>query len=142
MDFSIIERNPLAPVPLLIANSAIFFNASFSNSNSTPSIESNSLYCFTIAFFGSVKIRTKSSSNNGLSVTRIGNLPISSGIKPYFTRSYCSTCDKSAPSFFLSEIFAENPIELYCSFFPIIFSIPSNAPPQINKIFEVSSLVV
>ena len=93
-----------------------------------------------MAFFGSVKIRTKSSSCKGDNVVMIGSLPISSGIRPYLTRSCCSTTDKLVSS--TTEKCAPKPIELCLSVPPMILSNPSNAPPQINRIFVVSILTV
>lgn len=85
--FSMIERSPRAPVFCLMAWSAIIVSAGFVNFNSAPSILTRALYCFTIAFFGSVRMRHKSSFVKGFSTDMIGNLPISSGIIPNFTRS-------------------------------------------------------
>jgi hypothetical protein len=47
----------------------------------TPSVERRAVYCRTSAFFGSVRIRTKSSRPSGSSSTRIGKRPCSSGMR-------------------------------------------------------------
>jgi len=137
--FSIIERKPLAPVFLSIALSTIASKASCSNINSTSSISSNFLYCFTKAFFGSVVIFINASLFSSFSVAIIGNLPINSGIIPNFNKSCGKICSNTLnlSISFLLWISAPNPI----AFLPILsfmmFSNPSNAPPQINNIFDV-----
>ena len=137
---SIIERSPLAPVFLSIALSTIAFNASFSNSNSTPSNSNNFLYCFVNAFFGFVTIFTKASLSNSLSVAIIGSLPTNSGINPNFNKS----CGNNSSNIlylsnsFLLSICAPNPIAFFPTLSFIILSNPSNAPPHINNILDVS----
>ena len=73
--FSIIERKPLAPVFNSIALSTIASIASSLNSNSTPSISNNFLYCFTNEFLGSVTICFSAVLSNSFIVARIGSLP-------------------------------------------------------------------
>ena len=51
------------------------------NVSVTPSVDSSAVYCRTSAFFGSVRIRTKSSRQSGSSSTRIGKRPCSSGMR-------------------------------------------------------------
>jgi hypothetical protein len=116
---SIIPLRPLAPVFLSMAFFAIRLKASSSNSRSTPSILNSSLYCFTRAFLGSVRILTNAFSSNSSKVTITGSLPTNSGIKPYFNRSSGCNDFNKLPTFSssLSLISAPNPIEL----FPIRF---------------------
>ena len=136
---SIIERNPLAPVFLSIAFSTIAFKASSSNSNSTPSISNNFVYCFTNAFFGSFNIFIKASLSKSFSVATIGSLPINSGISPNFNKS-CGNNSWNISYLFMSfglSIFVPKPIAFWPVLSFIIFSKPSKAPPHINKIFSV-----
>ena len=70
----------------------------------------------------------------------IGNLPTNSGIKPNFNKSCGSNCSNTlylSMSLLLS-IFAPKPIDFWPILSFTIFSSPSNAPPQINSIFDVS----
>jgi hypothetical protein len=120
---------------------AIASKALSSKVNFTSSIANNFLYCLISAFFGSVNIFIKSSLVSSLWVEITGNLPINSGIRPYFTKSSGSTNSKissleSSPFFSLP-----NPITLPFNFFLIISSSPSKAPPAINKMFEVSTWI-
>ena len=48
------------------------------------------LYCFISEFLGSVRILTRASSSRPESAVITGNLPTSSGMRPYFTKS-CGT---------------------------------------------------
>ena len=58
---SMIARSPRAPVFRLREVSAIAVRASRSKTRRTPSSSSNFWYCFTIALFGYVRIRTSAS---------------------------------------------------------------------------------
>ena len=51
------------------------------NSSDAPSASTSAAYCRVSAFSGSVMMRTKSASVSGVSSTRIGNRPCSSGIR-------------------------------------------------------------
>ena len=83
----------------------------------------------------SIRAFLSSSSN----VATIGSLPTNSGINPNFNRSCGNSCSKTLYLFisFLLSICAPKPID----FLPVLsftmFSNPSNAPPQINRIFCV-----
>ena len=135
-----IDLRPLAPVFLSIACFAISVTASGSNSRSTPSISKSFLYCFTSALFGSVNIFFSASSSSPSKDTVIGTRPTNSGIRPNFTRS----CGVTSFSISLmsritfSPISALKPMDFLSSLFSMIFSSPSNAPEQINKILVVS----
>ena len=63
------------------ANSAISSRASCVNSSFTPSVSSSAEYCLVSDDFGSVRMRTKSSTVSDCSSTRIGKRPCSSGIR-------------------------------------------------------------
>ncbi len=77
---SIIDRNALAPVFLLYASSAIASTESGSNDNSTLSILSKVLNCFTSASLGWVRIDSKVSLVRRSNTAQTGILPINSGI--------------------------------------------------------------
>ena len=85
--FSTMERRPRAPVFCVKARSAIASIASGVKSRSKSSKAKDARNCFIIAFFGSVRMRTKSSFVSSLRATLIGKRPISSGIRPNFTKS-------------------------------------------------------
>ena len=135
---SIILLKPRAPVRRSIALAAIAWSAAGSNSNSTLSMAKSFWYCFTNAFFGFVKISTKSSLLNGSNAAVIGRRPINSGISPNFCKSSgIINCIKLS---WLDKFLFEDPNPMI--FAPrrsfTIVSIPSNAPPTINRIFVVS----
>ena len=69
----------------------------------------------------------------------IGSLPTNSGIKPNFNKS-CGNNSLNISDLFISfllSISAPKPIAFLPILSLIIFSSPSKAPPQINKIFAV-----
>ena len=140
MIFSMIARRPLAPVLRFNVVSAISNRASLSNSSFTPSSSRSFWYCFTIALFGSVRMRINASLSRRSNDTVTGSLPTSSGIKPNFTRS-CGSASWRSTSISYScfdAISALNPIDFLSILVSMILSIPSKAPPQINKMFVVS----
>src|SRR6185437_7837679 len=65
----------------IAANRARDATASSVNESFRPSVSSSATYCLISAFFGSVRMRTKSASERELSSTRIGKRPCSSGIR-------------------------------------------------------------
>lgn len=87
IQFSSIERSPLAPDfrfedSLAIATIALSVNLRF-----TPSISKSFLNCLIKAFFGSLSILINAVSFNSSSVATTGKRPTNSGIRPNFTRS-------------------------------------------------------
>ena len=139
--FSKMLRSPRAPVFVLFAIFAIRRNASSSNVKSTPSIYSILRYCLIIEFCGSVRIRTKSSSDNGFVCVITGKRPISSGISPNFFKSSWRTLFNILIFFSSSLIIffvLPNPIGAVLSLRSTILSIPSKAPMPIKRIFVVS----
>src|SRR6266516_3697668 len=66
----------------LVAKRATLATASSVIFSLTPSVSRSATYCLMSAFFGSVKMRMKSSSLRDCSSTRMGRRPWSSGIKP------------------------------------------------------------
>ncbi len=139
-----IERSALAPVSFFIACRAIARSAPSSNESSTSSSRRSFWYCLMIAFFGSRRIRTYISSSRLLSVQTIGSRPMNSGIIPNARRSSLLTLDRISLSLsYASLSSAENPIEVClvrrCLMMP---SSAGNAPPQMNRIFFVSTVVI
>ena len=93
-----------------------------------------------MAFFGSVRMRTRSSRLRLSSVAITGSLPISSGMMPNCSRSCCCTCAMIAPTSrsALLVISAPKPMLFLSVRFSMILSRPSKAPPQMKRMFEVS----
>ena len=99
--FSSIVLNPLAPVLLLNAFSAIESNAPLPNSKLTLSSSNIFSYCLISAFLGSVKTLTKDFLSISSREAMTGNLPTSSGIMPYLIKSLGSVFCALIPLFFL-----------------------------------------
>ena len=137
---SMMERRPLAPVFRSTARSAIFSMASAVNSSFTSSSSNSLWYCLVRAFFGSVRMRTRDARSRRFKETVMGTRPMNSGISPNFTRSSGSTCFKSwsMSRVLLSAMSALNPMELVEILRSTIFSRPSKAPPQMNRMLVVS----
>ena len=137
---SIMERRPLAPVCLSIAFLAISKSAFSSNSRLTASMANSLVYCLISESFGSLRIRTSAFSSRPLSAVTTGSRPTSSGIRPNLTRScgITSCIQLVVSSSTLDLISALNPRDDEPRRFSTVFSRPSNAPPQINRIFVVS----
>ena len=137
------ERRPRAPVLRAIAFLAIASSASSRNSRSTPSRLNSAWYCLVRAFFGSLRIWIRASSLSSFNVATTGRRPMNSGIRPNLIRSSGSTCASSSPSLALSDFaftVAPKPIpEPVSTRWEITLSRPANAPPQINRILEVST---
>ena len=74
-----------------IACSATARTASSVNSRLTCSSSNSRWYCFTSAFFGSVRIFFSEASSRSSSVATTGRRPTNSGIRPYLSRSSGST---------------------------------------------------
>ncbi len=109
------------------------------NTSSTLSSERNFWNWRVTAFLGSIRTRTRSSAVNGDSVTMTGRRPMNSGIRPNLSRSSGISRSiilaRSALDIAPSE---PNPIERLPTRSSTIFSRPSNAPPQMNRMFVVS----
>ena len=137
---SMIARSPLAPVLRSKALSAIASIAFSSNSSPTPSNSKSLVYCLIREFFGSFKMRINASRSKESSETVIGTRPINSGISPNFTKSCGRARLKASPIFMSDFAFtsALNPIVEASIRDSTIFSRPSNAPPQIKRMFVVS----
>ena len=137
---------PLAPVFLFSANLAIATSAFFLNESFTPSIAKNCWNCLTTEFLGLVRISIKASSSSSSSEVWTAKRPTNSGMSPNFIRSSGSKNLYSSVKVFLSPssfTLAENPIPVaFSTRLSITFPRPSNAPPQINKILEVSTSIV
>ena len=85
-------------------------------------------------------MRIRSSRSRASRETVIGTRPINSGIIPNFTKSCGSASFRSSLIFlsFSPASSALNPMEPRSIRFSIIRSIPSKAPPQINRMLVVS----
>ena len=139
-DFSMMDLKPLAPVLRSRDFLATSSSASSLNSRSTPSSSNNLWYCLVSEFFGSFRIRISAFSSSPSRVTTIGTRPINSGIRPYLIKSSGITSFRTSPMFrsFFTATSAPNPIDLVSLRASMVFSIPSKAPPQINRILVVS----
>ena len=139
------ERKPRAPVCRLIALSAIAFKASAVNSSFTFSNLNIASNCLMIAFFGSLKTLINSSRFSSDNAVITGKRPTNSGIIPNFTKSSGSTFLYLSESVNLSSLpytSAPKPMPAFFdTLFSTILSRPSKAPPQINKICEVSTSI-
>ena len=135
-----IARKPLAPVLRSRDFFATSSSASSSKSSSTPSSSNNLWYCLVSEFFGSFRILISAFSSSASRVTTTGTRPINSGIRPNLIKSSGITSFRISPTFLssLTETSAPKPMDLVSCLDSMIFSIPSKAPPQINRIFVVS----
>ena len=117
------------------------FRASSVKFTFTSSISNKVWYCLTKAFFGLVKIVTKASTSRSVRVAITGNLPTNSGINPNFNKSSGSTSWKRSPIFRSSGSWtsAPKPIADPRPLLEITLSRPANAPPQIKRMFVVST---
>ena len=140
--FSNMVRRPRAPVLRSMAFKAIAFKASSRNSSSQFSISNIFSYCLVRAFFGLVKIVISASSSSSSNVATTGKRPTNSGINPKRIKSSDSrSLNKSPVDFRLSlpRTSAPNPIPLFSERLRITCSSPAKAPPQINRILDVST---
>ena len=138
------ERNPRAPNLYCIACSTMYTRASCSNVNETPSISKSFSYCFTNAFLGSVKIDNKAVVSNGFKYVTTGRRPNNSGIRPNDFKSWAVTYfmiwSFSNDSWKVSS--PEKPIGREFKRFAMWRSMPSKAPPQMNKMFSVLTAII
>ena len=140
MTSSRMARRPRAPMPRSTARPATASRASGVNSRSTSSYSINFRYCFTREFLGSVRICTICSRPRDRSVVITGRRPTSSGMMPNFSRSWGWISLSSWPTSrsFLLWISAPKPMERLSRRLSMILSMPSKAPPQMNRMFFVS----
>src|SRR5574344_388699 len=80
---------PLAPVPRPIATDAMNLRAPSSKVRLTPSNANRAWYCDTIEFLVSFIMDTRFLSVSPDTLVITGNLPMNSGMNPYFFRSSC-----------------------------------------------------
>jgi hypothetical protein len=137
---SMIARRPRAPVPRRIAWSAIASSAVLVNSSSTPSISKSFWYCFTRAFFGSVRIITSDGLSRFVTEATIGRRPMNSGIRPNLIRSSGMESEKKsdASTSALERTSAPKPRPRLPTRSWMIFSSPAKAPATMNSTFVVS----
>ena len=141
---SMIARSARAPTFFSFACFAIAISASSSNSSLTSSMASSFWYCFKIAFFGSFKMRTNISSVSASKVNMIGRRPKNSGIMPNLrTSSMVTFCRIFSSWSYLSLSSDLKPIDADLLRRSLMISSNSgNAPPQINRIFLVLTIVM
>ena len=134
-------RSPRAPVPRLSALRATARSADSSKVIFTSSRSNSRPYCLVSAFFGSLRICTSVSSSSASSGTHTGSRPTSSGMIPKRSRSSGSTSakgDRDGAAFAIGRTrpsgrSSPNPIVRRPVRASMIFSSPSNAPPQMNR---------
>ena len=138
---SMMARRPRAPELRRIASRAMARSASLVKVSFTFSISKSFWYCFTSAFFGCGEDGDRSSSFRSLSVATTGRRPTNSGIIPNFIRSSGSTSASSSPTLRSSRwvIFAPKPRPFSPTRRLMTPSMPWNAPPQMNRMFVVST---
>src|SRR6266516_4480560 len=132
---SMIERSPRAPALRSIALRAMAPSASSASVRSIDSISNSRWYCFTSAFFGSLRMRLRASSSRSSRVASTGSRPTNSGMRPYFSKSSGATSRKISPVPRSSGAitWAPKPIELDRPRAEMIFSSPVKAPPHTNR---------
>ncbi len=137
---SMMARNPRAPVPRSIAWSATAARASSLKTSSTPSSSNILANWRTRALRGSVRMRTRASLSRSSTVATTGRRPMNSGINPYFTRSSGSTSTSSSDerSWRRLRTSAPKPTARLPMRFPMISSMPANAPPTMKSTLVVS----
>ncbi len=141
IDCSRIARSPRAPVLRLMASLAIAVRAVGSNSSETPSYSKSLLYCLVSAFFGRVRMSISAASSSSSSVAMTGRRPMNSGMRPKRVKSSGSTCAMrlETVSSVLEVMLAASPMLRLPLRMETILSRPTNAPPQMNRMFEVST---
>src|SRR5690606_17671791 len=82
-----IARRPRAPVSRSVARSALAPSALRAKSSSTPSSANIFCYCLTSALRGSVRIVMSASRSRSETLVMTGRRPMTSGIRPNFSRS-------------------------------------------------------
>ena len=147
MSSSRIMRRPRAPTLRAMAWRAIARRASSLNFRRTFSNSNRRWYCLTIAFLGRVRISMSANSSRSSSMPTTGRRPTNSGIKPNLIRSSgWISVSNSWVRFFefaMSSFSASSPVRKPSDFLPIlreiILSRPTKAPPQMKRIFVVST---
>ncbi len=97
-------------------------------------------YCLTRAFFGSVMIWTRALTSSGMSGLMTGSRPMNSGIMPNSSRSSEVTLPSSSPRSVCCSawVWLPKPIVLRPTRRAMMFSRPTNVPPQMNRMLVVS----
>ena len=134
-------RSPRAPVPRFIASRATAATASSVNLSRTFSRSKYFWYCFTMAFFGSLRIRTRAGSSRSWSVATTGRRPTNSGMSPYLRRSSGWAIASRSPMRRSSRLLisAPKPIAVLPTRPSTMRSSPTKAPPQRNSTLVVST---
>ena len=111
-------------------------------SSSTPSMRNIFWYCLISAFFGSTRIWISAASSSSSSVATTGSRPTNSGIRPNLIRSSGSVSRSSSRHVLAvvrARTSAPKPMPVFAVRWRMIFSRPSNAPPQTNRMLVVST---
>ena len=134
-------RRPRAPDLRRIASRAVARSASRVKESFTFSSSKSFWYCFTSAFFGWVRMVTRSSSLRSVSVAMTGRRPTNSGISPKRVRSCGSTLASSSPRLTSSfcSILAPKPSPFTPMRRRMTCSRPQKAPPTMKRMLEVST---
>src|SRR6202000_2339225 len=124
------ERRPRAPVLRAMALRATAFRASSVNVRPTFSMSNRRTYCFTKAFFGSVRIFTRAFSARSSRVAITGRRPTNSGIRPKRSRSSGSTWRNTSPvrRSSGSDTLAPKPMEVPCPRAGVVLSRAPKGP--------------
>src|ERR1035437_5681334 len=132
--------SPRAPTFRAIASSATASRASSVKRSATFSKSSKVWYCLMREFFGSLRIDTRDARSRSCSVATTGTRPTNSGIIPNLIMSSGWPFSRSSPArrSFFEASFAPNPIAFSERRRPMISSRPTNAPPQMKRMFVVS----
>ena len=98
------------------------------------------VYCLTSAFFGSTRMRTRSSSDSSFSDVMTGMRPTNSGIMPYLFKSSGSTFFRSSASdsFLEAGSSLAKPRDVVPTRWATMSARPTKAPPRMNRMFVVS----
>src|SRR5678815_370285 len=141
MTSSRMARRPRAPVPRLSASLAMAATASSVNLSRTFSRSKYFWYCLMIAFFGSLRIRTRAGSSRSCRVAMTGRRPTNSGMRPYLSRSSGWIMASRSPTRRSSRLLisAPKPMPERPTRDSMILSRPTNAPPQMKSTLEVST---
>jgi len=133
-------RSPRAPVSRSDARSAAASSASWVKTSSTPSRRNICSNWRTSEFLGSVRIRTSAVRSSGSTTVITGRRPTNSGIRPNFIRSSGAIrCSRAVVEASFLAFRAPKPNAPRTSTrSAITFSMPSNVPPQMNRMFIVS----
>src|SRR5580704_15218523 len=142
-----IMRKPRAPTLRAMACRAMARRASSLNFRRTFSNSNRRWYCLIMAFLGRVRISMRANSSRSSNIPTTGRRPTNSGIRPNLIKSsgWISLSSsklrlrETAASSFSASSPVRKPSDFFPTRLPIIFSRPTNAPPQMNRMLVVST---